>query len=88
MCLCPRPKPSLEPPVNKPGYPELINVAAEMARGTTLPSAHDEDHPRRATRTYWLGQLEQAEERAKDWAMRVRCGADKLHASNARGEQP
>lgn len=60
------------------GYPELINLAAEMARGIGLPSPYSDDHPTRRTRSYWLQQLEQADERVKHWAMDVKAIADKI----------
>jgi hypothetical protein len=61
-------------------YGALIRLAAEMARGTTLPSDFSEDHPPRVRRAYWLQQLERAQNTAKEWAIRVRKQADALSA--------
>ncbi len=57
-------------------YGQLISLAADLARGTGLPSDYDEDHPQRMRRSYWLKQLERAHNVNKDLAMRLRAIAD------------
>jgi hypothetical protein len=66
-------------------YSALIRLAAEMARGDSLPSDFDEDHPRGMRRAYWLKQCERGRNTAKDWAMRVRQQADALSALDVPG---
>jgi hypothetical protein len=74
--------------MNKRGYPELINIAAEMARGDGLPSDASEDHLPRRRRSYWLAQLEKAQNQSREWAIRVRDAADKTPLPRASTGDP
>lgn len=64
-------------------YAELINLAAEMARGTDMPSEHWDDHKwLRSTpiteRRRVLKQAEKANDRCRDWAYRLKAVADRI----------
>lgn len=62
---------------------DITNIAAELARGTGLPSSYDEDQPRGMRRRYWLDQLEQAHQTNRDLAIRLADIAKKLSPSGA-----
>lgn len=63
-------------------YAELINLAAELARGDGLPTCFDEDNFYKSTpvaeRRRVRAALVKMENRCKDWAVRVRAVADRL----------
>lgn len=64
-------------------YAELINLAAEMVRGTDMPSEHWDDHKWQRTtgineRRRILKEAERANDRCRDWANRLRAIADRL----------
>lgn len=57
---------------------ELIRLAADLVRGTGLPSSFGDDHAPRRTRGYWLRELERAHDSNRELAMRLRKVADRL----------
>jgi hypothetical protein len=64
-------------------YAELINLAAEMARSTNMPSEFWEDWKWYATtpiaeRRKVLKAAEKANDQCRDWAVRLRTIADRI----------
>jgi len=62
---------------------ELIRIAAEIVRGTNMPSEHWDDHPWQKTtgineRRRVLKQAEKANEQCREWAVRLRNLSGKL----------
>lgn len=67
-------------------YAELINLAAEMARGLNMPLCSYEDNgfyasTPKAERKRLTALAERADRQSKDWAVRVRAVADRLSRS-------
>ncbi len=67
-------------------YAELINLAAEMVRGTDMPSQYLGDHKWQKTtgineRRRILKEAVKANDRCRDWAVRLRAIANRLGKS-------
>ena len=72
-------------------HAELINLAAEMVRGTDMPSEHWDDHPWQKTtgineRRRVLKEAEKANDRCKDWATRLKAIADRISQQHGAGQ--
>jgi hypothetical protein len=78
--------------VSSRDYAELINLAAEMAQGKDMPSPYWDDHKwyrstPLAERRGVLKSAEKANDRCRDWAMRIRAVADRLSEQHS-GDEP
>lgn len=62
----------------QPIFSELVKLAADMAVHGSGVSSWSEDHPQRARRGYWLREIEKADDRARELAMKIRDIANKL----------
>lgn len=64
-------------------YADLIDLTAEMAHGSGMPSEHWDDHPWQKTtgineRRRVLREAAKANDQCRDWAVRLRAIADRL----------
>jgi hypothetical protein len=79
--------------VSNRNYAELINLAAEMVRGTGMPSPYVEDWRWYAStcqsqQNIVLEAAERANEQCKQWAIRLRSIADRLSEQHSESVKP
>jgi hypothetical protein len=63
---------------------DLMQLAADMARGTGLPSEYDDDHLPNRPRRYWLNLLSGMADKMRAYALLIRAGHDEIASLRSR----